>query len=270
MSSSEDIKKRINFFKAAISLLLILALLFNLYVLIKRLIDKNNLESEIEEINDVIGIEQPRNENIAVNSSPDEPNTDYFNYLKISADSVDIKKLKRINSDTVGFLSISGTNINYPVVQSADNKFYLNHSFKKASNSSGWLFMDYRNNSESFGKNTIIYGHSNLDKTMLGSLSNVKSEEWRKNPLNGKIKFVNLSGITNWKIISVYTIPAESYYIKTDFKSSESFKNWLGEISKRSLCDFGYEISSDDKIMTFSTCYKDNGDIRLVVHAKKI
>lgn len=265
MKSCKDAEKCTKFFSMVVSLLLVFVLLFCLWVLGKRLVDRINLESEMNEINDVL-----RSDSDDETVGPREPNTDYFNFLKISCDSIDIAKLKEINRDTVGFLSISGMNVNYPVVQSTDNSFYLNHSFKKAGNGLGWVFMDYRNNSESFSRNTVIYGHSNLDKTMFGSLSNVMSEDWRRNPENGKIKFINLSGVTNWKIISVYTIPAESYYIKTDFSSNESFGKWLGEISRRSLYNFGYEVSTEDKIMTFSTCYKNEGNIRLVIHAKKV
>ncbi len=265
MKSCKDAQKCTKVFSILVSLLLVFVLLFGLLVLGKRLVDRINLESEMHEINNILCSEAGDQDVL-----PREPNTDYFNFLKMSFDSIDIAKLKRINGDTVGFLSISGMNVNYPVVQSTDNAFYLNHSFKKADNGLGWVFMDYRNNSESFSRNTVIYGHSNLDKTMFGSLSNVMSEEWRRNPENGKIKFINLSGVTNWKIISVYTIPAESYYIKTDFRSNESFGKWLSEISGRSLYNFGYEVSADDKIMTFSTCYKNEGNIRLVIHAKKV
>lgn len=269
MKSNKGTGNITKFLNAVISLLLFCVLIFSVWILIKRLMDKNNLDSEIKEINDAVCSEhEGQNEHECVNL--DEPKTDYFNYLKISCDDVDITKLKNINEDTVGFLSVSGTNINYPVVQAKDNKFYLKRSFKKADNSSGWLFMDYRNNSESFGKNTVIYGHSNLDKSMFGSLSDILNEQWRKNSGNGKIKFVNLSGTSDWKIISAYTIPAESYYIKTDFNSGESFGSWLREISERSFYDFGYEVSENDKIMTFSTCYKNEGNVRLVVHAKKI
>lgn len=268
MKISKGIKKHTKFVYFAISLLFIFIIFANLWILFKRLTDKNHLESEMKEINDALCTSGPQSSDTSTES--EQPNNDYFNYIKIPCESVDIKNLKSINSDTVGFVSISGTNINYPVVQTTDNEFYLRHSFKKTVNRSGWLFMDYRNNSESFGRNTIIYGHNNHDKTMLAGLKEILGEDWVKNPSNGTLKFVNLSGLTNWKIISVYTVPAESYYIRTDFISDEDFKTWLKEISQRSIYSFSHEISRADKIMTFSTCYKDEGNVRLVVHAKKI
>lgn len=269
MKNSRDTTNITKFISWMISLLFVLIILCNLYILVRRIIESSSIESEIKDINDAIFL-APEPQISETTVSPKEPTSDYFSYVKIPCESIDIKKLKAINGDTVGFLSISGTDINYPIVQTTDNKFYLKHSFKKKLNSSGWLFMDYRNNAESLGRNSIIYGHNNHDKTMLAGLKEALNEEWLKNQNNGKITFVNLNGITNWKIISVYTIPAESYYIKTDFKSDENFANWLREISARSIYDFKYKISSGDKIMTFSTCYKDEGNIRLVVHAKKV
>ena len=85
-----------------------------------------------------------------------------------------------MNSDVVGWIQVAGTNINYPIVQSNDNDFYLNHSFDKSINGAGWVFMDYRNNPSSFDKNTIIYAHSRVDGSMFHTLRNVVKESWFK------------------------------------------------------------------------------------------
>ena len=128
--------------------------------------------------------------------------------------------------------------------------------------------MDYRNDSQNFGRNTIIYAHSNLDKTMFGSLSNVLHADWVNNKENGTVKFANSKGISKWKIFSVYTIPAEFEYIRTKFKSSEDYRTWAEKMSQRSKYNFGYKFDKDEKVMTFSTCYDNARDLRLVVHAK--
>lgn len=267
MNSGRDIKNGVKAIYLIISLLLIFVIIFNLYIFTCRTIDKNNLENEINEINEMISESEVKDND---SDKPMKPTTDYWNYLKISPESVNLENLRDINKDTVGFLSISGTNINYPIVQSGDNKFYLNHSFKKEYNSCGWIFMDHRNNPSNFDKNTVIYGHSNLDKTMFGSLSDFMHSDWLNNSDNGKITLINESGITHWRAVSVYTIPAESYYIRTKFNSQDDFKSWLDVILRRSIYNFNYKYSNEDKIMTFSTCYKNEGDIRLVVHAKEV
>ena len=68
-------------------------------------------------------------------------------------------KLKKINSEIVGVIKIKNTDINYPIVQSSDNTYYLDHSYTKDKSSAGAIFLDYRNDLENLSKNNIIYGH---------------------------------------------------------------------------------------------------------------
>ena len=128
--------------------------------------------------------------------------------------------------------------------------------------------MDYRNDPENLNKNTIIYAHSNLDKTMFGSLSSILNPEWFKNEDNGILSFANSTGITHWKIFSVYTIPAESKYIQTAFSNDEEYRIWAKEMAERSRYNLGYRFSENEKIITLSTCYDNIRNLRLVVHAK--
>lgn len=86
--------------------------------------------------------------------------------------NVNFDDLKKTNSDVIGWLKVNGININYPFVQGKDNNYYLTHGFNKSYNDAGWIFFDYRNNNTN-NKNTIIYAHSILDKTMFESLRNV-------------------------------------------------------------------------------------------------
>ena len=75
---------------------------------------------------------------------------------------------------------MNSSNINYPVVQTNNNDFYLNHSYNKSYNEAGWVFMDYRNNNI-MNKNTIIYAHSRVDGSMFHTLRNTLDEKWFNN-----------------------------------------------------------------------------------------
>lgn len=262
----------IKIFYVLLALLFLCVIGFNIFLLVNRIRSHQNTVSDIEEINKIASQTNSEEKSYEGKNSEvlDSPtsNTDYFNYIKIPISEFDLKKFKEINSDTVGFLSVLGTKINYPVTQSKDNDYYLTHSFKKSDSSAGWVFMDYRNDSQNFGRNTIIYAHSNLDKTMFGSLSNVLHADWVNNKENGTVKFANSKGISKWKIFSVYTIPAEFEYIRTKFKSSEDYRTWAEKMSQRSKYNFGYKFDKDEKVMTFSTCYDNARNLRLVVHAK--
>lgn len=183
--------------------------------------------------------------------------------------AVDLSLLKDQNSDTVAWIKVNGTNIEYPVVKSEDNEFYLNHSFDKSNNSAGWIFADYKNQFDGTDKNIVIYGHNRKDKSMFGSLKNILSLEWYGNPKNSEIIFIQENENCIYKVFSVYQIEKEGYYITTEFDSNTEFEKFLETIKKRSLKNFEVDVSDTDSILTLSTC-ASNDDYRIVLHAKKI
>ena len=128
--------------------------------------------------------------------------------------------------------------------------------------------MDYRNDSGLNNKNTIIYAHSRLDKTMFGSLSKVLKSNWYKNKDNHIIKISTKDENSLWQIFSVDKIEAEDYYITTDFNSNKEYLDFLKTIKNRSIHNFNTTLNENDSIHTLSTCYSDTE--RTVVHAKKI
>lgn len=203
-----------------------------------------------------------------VNDTNEEETSDYWYYIKFPLIDVDITELKEKNSDTVGWINVNNTNINYPFVQTKDNSYYLNHSFDKKYNEAGWVFLDYRNSKNINNKNTILYAHSRLDKTMFGSLSKVLKSSWYNNKDNHIIRLSTDTENTLWQIFSVYKIPEESYYITTNFNNNEEYNKFLNTIKQRSIHNFNTNLDTNDKILTLSTCYSDTE--RTVVHAKLI
>ena len=128
--------------------------------------------------------------------------------------------------------------------------------------------MDYRNNRDLNNKNTILYAHGRMDKTMFGSLYMTQYSSWYKNKSNHIIRISTELENTLWQVFSVYKIEEESYYIKTDFSNDVEFNEFLTTIKNRSKYDFNTELTSSDKILTLSTCANDKE--RYVVHAKLI
>lgn len=208
-------------------------------------------------------------ENTEIINPPDDKDNDYWNYIKMNMLSVNFNELKKKNKDTVGWIKVEGTNINYPVVQTSNNDYYLNHSYDKTNNKAGWVFADYRNNLNTFDKNTIIYAHGRVDTTMFGSLKNILQSSWYNNKNNHIIKFSTAKENTLWQVFSVYTIPAESYYITTKFPSDEDFTKFVNILKDRSKANFSAIPTKNDKILTLSTC-KDSKGNRVVMHAKLI
>lgn len=180
--------------------------------------------------------------------------------------SEDLKQLSNENQDTIAYIKVNNTNIKYPIVQTNNNEYYLNHSFDKTKNNAGWVFMDYKNNKNFEDENTILYAHNRKDKSMFGTLDNLL-----KIDMTNEYPLIYISTINQkmlYKIFSVYTIETEDYYIKIPFDSNEKAE-WLDVIKNRNQAQVSNDVNVNDKILTLSTCY-NNDEMRLVVHAKRI
>ena len=94
---------------------------------------------------------------------------------------VDFKELKNKNSDTIAWLKVENTNIEFPIVKANDNSYYLSHNFNKEYNKAGWIFADYKNKFDTTDKNIVIYGHNMRDNSMFGSLKDVIKNECYNN-----------------------------------------------------------------------------------------
>jgi len=193
----------------------------------------------------------------------------YWKYLETPLYSVDLNNLKKENEDTIGWLFVNNTNINYPVVQTTNNDYYLSHSFDGTRNWAGWVFADYRNTFDTINQNTVIYAHGRKDQIMFGSLFKALDPNWYTDVNNQIIQLSTFKYNTMWQIFSIYTIEAESYYITTEFSSQGSYAAFLNEMKRRSIYDFDVSLNENDKIITLSTCYNDTGT-RLVLQAKLV
>ena len=245
-------------------LVMLIVFLFSLIKVIMWIIDNNNTNDIIKKVANTYEINEKSYDNeIIINENEKDI---YFDYMKLKFIDVDINKLKTFNLDTIGFIKVMGTNINYPFVQTLDNDYYLNRSYDKTYNNAGWIFLDYRNN-EFNDKNTIIYGHGRINGTMFGSLKDTLKSSWQNNKDNYIIKISTEKENSIWQIFSVYKIATTSDYLQTSFSDNE-FESFINLIKGRSSYNFETNVTNEDKVLTLSTCYNDND--RMVVHAKLI
>lgn len=178
-----------------------------------------------------------------------------------------LEQLQGLNPDTVGWIRVAGTNVNYPIVQTTDNDYYLKRDFYRRWTNAGWIYGDYRCHFDnlSANKNLIIYGHGRLDMSMFGSLEYCRRAWWLNNPGYHTIYLATESGTTAWKVFAVYPTSIDFYYIQTNFAHDTAFTMLVDEMKARSIHDFGVEVHADDTILTLSTCVTDAD--RLVVNA---
>lgn len=177
-------------------------------------------------------------------------------------------QLLEINSDIVGWISIENTGINYPVVQSSDNDYYLNHNVEKQSSTRGSIFMDYRNKDVNEDIHTVIYGHHMKDGSMFGELSKYKDAAYYKE--HNTITFEGLDGSTKWQIFSVYIYSPEDQFFEYEFADEQQYSTYLDKIIKKSRYDTGVEVTSEDQLLTLVTCTYEVTDARFIIHAKRV
>ena len=175
---------------------------------------------------------------------------------------IDFKVLKERNSDVFGYLKVDGTNIDYIVLKTNNNDYYLNHNFDKNKNRAGWIFADYHNKLDGSDQNIIIYGHNMRDGSMFGTLPSVLKKNW-----NNKITFITEDNTYNYQVFSVYEIDDEDYYLKTSF--NDDYDEFIKKLKLRSKYNYNVDITDTKQIITLSSCIGNNQK-RIVLHAKLI
>ena len=183
--------------------------------------------------------------------------------------TIDFEELKKQNKDTVAYLKVNNTKIDYVVVKGEDNSYYLSHDFERKYNIAGWVFATYQNKMDGTDRNIVIFGHNMRDGSMFGTMKKVLNKDWYNDKSNLTIKLTTKDGTFDYKVFSIYQIKPEEYYINTEFDGDEEYEEFLKTIKNRSIKDFELDINKNDKILTLSTCSM-TGKERVVLHAKKV
>lgn len=230
------------------------------YVLINNKASEANVAKINERINTVI--EASKNNTITPEETPAEPSDNLESPIK----NKELESLLEINSDTVGWLTVPNTNIDYPVVKTTDNDYYLDHNYEKKYDYNGWVFMHYYNSTHNLDKNTIIFAHNRFySGIMFGTLNEVTKDTWYNNTKENLITFNTLYDNMQFEVFSIYKTNITADYLKTTFDSDLEWNNFIKMIRERSMFQNNVNVGTNDKIITLSTCLDNN--TRLVVHA---
>lgn len=189
---------------------------------------------------------------------------------KIELLTVDFESLKQINNEIVAWVKVNNTNIDFPIVQTKDNTYYLKHNLHKESNGAGWIFADYRNSFENLDDNTIIYGHNRRNGSMFSNLNNLIQADWNFEGENSYILFATEKESFKAEIFSVYKESENTLTMQNNFGNNEEFEKYIISIKEKSIKKFeNVEVFASDKILTLCTCDNTNKN-RIVVHAKLV
>ena len=177
------------------------------------------------------------------------------------------------NSDFVGWLSVPGTNIDYPVMQTVDEpNFYLKRGFDKQYSDYGVPYVQ-ENCDIALSDNCVIYGHHMNNGTMFTDLCKYENEDFYRE--HKTIHFDTLSGFGEYEIVAVFKTVAYSeqgfkYYHFTRAESAEDFDDYIAQCKALSLYDTGVTAEYGDRLITLSTCEYSRKNGRMVVVAKRI
>lgn len=267
-TTNKDKKKRKNIFDHLIAIGCFSIIFFSLYTIFNWCKDNSKIKQLNKNIQQSVDILEVTDKGEVINP-PVDMNSNYYYYIKFPFIDVNCDTLLKENKDTIGYIHINNTNVSYPILQTDNNIYYLNHSFDKKRNKAGWIYLDYKNDINNLSDNTVIYGHARFDGTMFGSLKNVLSDYWLKNKDNYVIYISTFKENMLFQIFSIYTIEKENYYIKTSFANDNEKREWLDTMKERNIAPISTEVNIDDKILTLSTCQNNHGG-RIVVQAKLI
>lgn len=246
-----DVKKLV---RKIILIVLICIFLFSAINLIRWAIyNKNTINTAIslkeDYFSDDIDIENIKNDN--------DSNTN-----KTFQNPIDFDALKEINEDIVGWIRIENTDIDYPIVQSEDNDYYLHRDINKEYSTCGWIFMDYKNTDSFIDKNTVLYGHNIKSGIMFSDLQKILN-----NKLGDKIiiEIFTPNEKLEYRVYSCYEEVPEDYAIKSNLVEESDVQDYINEMLKRSQILYNIVPDKTDKLITLSTC-DSSGKNRIIVH----
>ena len=175
---------------------------------------------------------------------------------------VDFESLISINKDCIGWIYVPDTNINYPVVQTTNNEYYLKRLFDRKYGISGTVFLDSGNTSEMTDRHSILYGHHMKNGTMFANAEDYKDQSYADAHPYGY--YITPDAVYEIKFFAGYLTDPYNDSWDLDFTGSE-FADWISRAKQRSHFYTDITPGNEDRIITLSTCSYDIADGRFVL-----
>lgn len=213
-----------------------------------------------------------------------EETTSLLNTIKIDKTQVteektermlQVEELQKTNSDIVGWLEIENTGINFPVLQTTDNSYYMTHDYEKNYSSHGSIFLDKDYDWDIPSSNLLIYGHNITTGAMFNELLKYNDEKYYKE--HPTIRFTTNKEDAEYEIIAVFKsrvyYKSEQnvfrYYYFINAENEEEYNEYVENAKKASLYDTGETAKYGDQLITLSTCSYHTEDGRFAIVARK-
>ncbi|NLO85887.1 MAG: class B sortase [Clostridiales bacterium] len=182
-------------------------------------------------------------------------------------------ELLALNSDYIGWLTIDNTNIDYPVLQTDNEEYYLTHDFYGEENNNGQLVLDSGCDIKEPSFHLVISGHNMKTGKMFASLLKYDSKWYWKN--NQILEFNSIYRHGRYVIFAAfyaknYDQDEEGFRYNVDISHAYELNAYLDEIDKVKQYDTGINVKYGDELITLSTCDNTTKNGRFVVVARKI
>ncbi len=208
---------------------------------------------------------------IAVETNPEETQALLYETVEdtepllIAPITVNFDVLHEENADVIGWIYCPDTPINYPIVQSGDNNYYLRRLLDGSYNVAGTLFADYRSNSDFTGYTALVYGHNMKNDTMFGTLPYYREQSYYdEHPV-----MYLLTPSQNYMVelfAGYVTSTTDSIYKAIDTQAERD--NILQRSQRQSNFTANVEVADDDRLLILSTCSYEYENARYVVVGK--
>ena len=180
-----------------------------------------------------------------------------------------------LNQKLIGWIKIDGTKVDYPVMQTVNNEYYLDHNFDQEEDKNGSIFLDKDCSIWPRSQNLLIYGHNMKSGKMFGTLKSYKDESfYKEHPV---IQFDTLYEKGTYEIMFVFSevVHEEAevtfkYYQFINANSADEYNSYMNDMSEMSIYDTGVTSEYGDALITLSTCDYTQGAERFVIVAKKV
>ena len=241
-------KNKMKFFRIFLFLVCLLVFFFSCWQIFLYLKDVNVAKNQNGKIIENVIIPLSPGMSFSENSSVKDETVSDSMYPDIT---VDLEKLKLSYPDATGWLYCPSTPIHYPVMQSADNDYYLSRLPDGKKNPAGSLFVDCRFSSDFSGFGQIIYGHNMKNDTMFGTLLDYRNEDYFKN--HPFLFYFTDSGIFRVELFAgVHTTSDSDFYVLPEEENERN--QYVKNAVKRSVFSSDIKVSGEDKILVLSTC----------------
>ena len=174
---------------------------------------------------------------------------------------IDFEALRQVNPEIYAWIEIPGTEVNYPIVQSAtDNGYYLNHTIEGVAGYPGSIYTEGLNSKDFSDFNTLVYGHDMEDGSMFGGLYRFEDEEYLK--AHETLVIYTPEHRYTYRIFKALTYDDRHILGSFDFSDKKQREEFLTSISNTDS-----EVTVDSHLLTLSTCIADQPEHRLLVEA---